>query len=115
MPHLKVKIRRVRFLWRLTKAYFNKYKFRVVLTLAALIFILLILNFIFPSISQKNTINIGIVGNYTLDKIPAEILSLATDSLISTDQSGKPKPLLASNWTISEDNKTYVLFLKDNV
>ncbi len=115
MPFLKVKIRRIRFWWRLTNAYINKYKIRAIAVLASTILILFILSSIFPVISQKNIVNIGYVGNFTLDTIPSEILSLATDPLILTDESGKPKPSLASNWTVSEDSKTYVLFLKDNV
>lgn len=115
MPFLKLNLRRLRFLWRLTKAYVNKYKTRAFALLVFIILGFLILSNVIPSISQKNTVNIGFVGSYTLDKIPSEILSLATDSLISIDETGKPKPSLASNWTVSEDNKTYVLFLKDNI
>lgn len=115
MPFLKLNLRRLRFWWRLTRAYVNKYKIRAIVLIGLIILSFLVLSSIIPSISQKNTVNIGFVGNYALDSIPSDILSLATDSLILTDESGRPKPSLASNWTVSEDNKTYVLFLKDNI
>lgn len=114
MSFIKTKVRRVRFYWRLSKAYLNKYKLRLIGLLALFVLIFILSTSIFPSISQKNVVNIGFIGNYTLDSIPSHILSLATDSLISTDESGKPIPSLVSNWTISEDSKTYILFLKEN-
>lgn len=55
------------------------------------------------------------MGTYSLETIPTEALSLATQSLISRDKSGKPQPSLTSHWTVSEDGKTYVIFLKDNL
>lgn len=115
MSFFKTKVRRIRFYWRLSTAYANKYKIRFLAILAFFVIIFISLTSIFPSISQKNVVNIGFIGNYTLDSIPSQILSLSTNSLISVDESGKPFPSLVSNWTISEDNKTYVLFLKENV
>jgi len=55
------------------------------------------------------------VGTYTLDSIPSQILSLATESLISTGKDGKPQPNLASHWIVSDDGKTYIVYLKDNL
>lgn len=115
MPFMKLKLRRIRFWWRLTKAYVNKYKIKAIAAFTIIILTLFAFSNVYPLISQQNTVNIGFVGNYTLDSIPSDILSLATDSLILTDESGRPKPSLASNWTVSEDNKSYVLFLKDNI
>lgn len=112
---IKTKIRRIRFWWRLTSAYIHKYKLRFFLFLSFVISIIFTFTNVFPSLSQKNVVNIGFIGNYTLDTVPSQILTLATHSLISTDESGKPQPSLASSWTVSEDNKTYVLFLKENI
>lgn len=115
MPFFKNKIRKVRFWWRLIEAYFSKYKTRFLIGILALFLVLFALTSLFPSISQKNVINIGVVGNYTLETIPSQVLILATDPLIGTDEFGRPKAALASSWTISQDNKSYVLFLRDNV
>lgn len=57
----------------------------------------------------------GYVGVYKLENIPSDILTLATGSLISQDETGKPIPSLASHWQVSEDGKTYIVFLKDNL
>ncbi len=70
---------------------------------------------ILPALSQSNTVNIGYVGNYTINSLPSGALSLATKTLVTVDDSGKPTPSLASHWTISPDGKTYVVFLKDNL
>lgn len=115
MSIFKTKIRRIRFWWRLTKAYINKYRLRILLSVAVVSFVIFIFANVLPFFSQKNVVNIGFVGNYSLENIPSNILALATDSLIEISEDGKPKPSLASNWTVSEDHKTYVLFLKDNV
>lgn len=58
---------------------------------------------------------IGYVGVYNLETIPTQVLTLATQSLIAADPSGKPQPSLASHWIVSDDGKTYVVFLKDNL
>lgn len=86
--------------------------FSIVAVLALLLYVLLT---IFPNISQSNVINIGFVGNYTIENIPSDAISLATKTLIDVDASGKPQPALSSHWTISDDGKTYVVFLKDNL
>lgn len=70
---------------------------------------------LWPTVARSNIVTIGYVGTYTLETIPTEALSLATQSLIAVDTSGKPIPSLASHWTVSEDGKTYVVFLKDNL
>lgn len=115
MSYFKAKIRRLRFWWRLTTAYLSKYKLRIIIW--AIVFTAAVISLfkLFPFITQKNVLNIGIVGTYSIETIPANILSLATQPLITTDQSGKPQPALVKNWTISEDNKSYVLFLKDDI
>jgi len=60
-------------------------------------------------------LTIGYVGNYTLENVPTEVLALATKSLITESPDGKPQPSLASYWTVSDDQKTYTVFLKDNL
>jgi len=72
-------------------------------------------NQIWTKISRSNLVAIGYVGAYTIENIPTEVLNLATQPLISVDENGHPAPSLASHWTVSEDGKTYVVFLKDNL
>ena len=68
-----------------------------------------------PNILRNNIVSIGYVGNYTLDTIPTNVLSLATKSLVTSDNAGRSIPSLASQWTVSDDGKTYIVFLKDNL
>lgn len=115
MSNFKAKIRRVKFWWRLTRAYLSKYKLRLLILAIILSTAIISALNLYPFISQKNVLNFGIVGTYTIETIPANILSLATQPLIATDQSGKPQPALVKNWTISDDNKSYILFLRDDI
>lgn len=68
-----------------------------------------------PSVLRNNIVTIGFIGSYKVENLPTDALTLATQSLIRMDASGKAIPSLASNWTVSEDGKTYVVFLKDNI
>ena len=108
-------MRRGRFWWRLMLAYVGRYSWQIMATIAAILVLLFFATKVLPSVSQSNTINIGYVGNYTINTLPSEALSLATKTLIAVDKSGRPVPSLASHWTISPDRKTYVVFLKDDL
>lgn len=115
MPAFKTKVRRVRFWWRLTLAYFNRYKIRILAFLVIFSLLTFGIYKLVPSLSRTNYVSIGYVGTYTLETIPARTLLLATQPLIGVDQNGKPVPSLASYWQVSDDGKTYVVFLKDNL
>jgi len=115
MPPRKVLFRRMRFWWHILTAYSNRYKlwFLAITLIISLSF--LTINKLWYKISKNNTVSIGYVGVYSLESLPTDVLSLATQSLISKDKEGNPTPSLASYWTVSEDGKTYVVFLKDNL
>ena len=115
MLAISPKARRLRFWWRLTLAYFKRYQLRFATFLISLLLIGFTGFKTWQRIAQNNVISIGFVGSYSIENIPAEILELATQSLISANQQGEPTPLLASHWTVSEDGKTYIVFLKDNL
>lgn len=115
MPQQSAKIRRLKFWWHLSYAYLKRYQLRILL---ALIFFLLTSYSVYkaiPNIFRSNMITIGYVGTYNLQSLPSDVLSLATLPLISKDNKGRAVPALASHWTVSEDGKTYVIFLKDNL
>src|SRR3990167_2061867 len=115
MLFFKAKVRRVKFWWNLSFAYFSRYRFWLLASL--LLFSSLIFTFykLLPTIMRTNLITLGYVGIYTIETIPTEVLSLATQSFFSSGSDGKPIPSLASHWTVSDDGKTYVVFLKDNL
>ena len=115
MHKFKVILRRIRFWSNITIAYINRYKIWIISILIVLFLGLIIFQKIWSKISQTNLIDIGFVGIYSLENIPTDVLALVTQSLITTDTSQKPIPNLASHWTVSEDGKTYIVFLKDNL
>lgn len=112
---IKAKIRRAKFWLNLISAYFGRYRLRVAGLLILIVSLVFISSKIWPSIARSNVATFGYVGNYTIENIPASVLSLATQSLVTIDESGRPAPQLASHWTVTEDGKTYIVFLKDNL
>ena len=115
MLFAKNKVRRVKFWWNLSVAYISRYKSRFLLSTVICLLGILSGYKILPLVFRANVVSLGYVGTYTLDSIPSQILSLATESLISTGKDGKPQPNLASHWIVSDDGKTYIVYLKDNL
>lgn len=109
------KVRRFKFWIHLTGAYLTRYRKFIASVLILTFLIIYAVAKLLPTITNSNIVSIGYVGNYTIANVPTNILTLATDSLIATDRQGKPQPSLASHWTVSEDGKTYLVFLKDNL
>lgn len=62
---------------------------------------------------EKETI--GMVGPYTIDKLPAEILNKISRGLTKTTKSGMVEPDLAEKWKISPNGKAYAFYLNKNV
>lgn len=115
MSLYKTRARRIRFWWHLSLAFLSRYKLRIFFLFFALILITSSLVVLAKRVIKNNVVTMGYVGVYKLENIPSDILTLATGSLISQDETGKPIPSLASHWQVSEDGKTYIVFLKDNL
>lgn len=58
---------------------------------------------------------VGIVGAYTIDSLPDEIVLKVSRGLTYTSEEGLPKPDVASSWEIKDDGKTYIFHLKENI
>ena len=114
MPVLQARFRRIKFWWHLIFAYFSRYKLRILVLIIGLVTLSYFSYKLLPSIIRKDLISIGYTGTYQIENIPSEILSLVTRPLISIDENGRPVPSLASHWSVSQDGKTYIVFLKDN-
>lgn len=108
-------LRRLKFWYQLFFAYLKRYRLRI----TSVVLLIFILTFgiikIWPTILRTNVVSIGYVGSFAVEDIPAEILSLATQALVTFDNEGRPVPSLVSHWTVSDDGKTYVVFIKDNL
>lgn len=115
MVELKNRTRKIKFWWHLSKAYFKRYKYWYLGGLITAAFIIITSYKIAPLIFRSNIVTIGFVGNYSLQTVPSSVLALATQPLINAAKDGKPEAALASHWTVSEDGKTYLVFLKDNI
>ncbi|OGD83039.1 hypothetical protein A3A54_00465 [Candidatus Curtissbacteria bacterium RIFCSPLOWO2_01_FULL_39_62] len=115
MLSLPVTIRRFRFWLHVTQAYFIRYQIRLASFIIISILITLGVFSLWPKVSRTNIVSIGYIGSHTIESIPPEILSLVTQPLIRTNDLGQPIPALASHWTVSDDGKTYIVFLKDNL
>ena len=62
---------------------------------------------------EKETV--GMVGPYTTDDLPQEILSKISKGLTKTGKDGTVKPDIAQKWKISPNGKAYAFILKKNL
>lgn len=61
---------------------------------------------------NNQIISVGIVGFYNKGTLPPFVASLVTQSLVTLDEHGIPKPNLAADWQVSSDSAKYQLNLK---
>ena len=69
-------------------------------------------------ILSRNTLIIGVVGDYSVSTLPNDILSKISYGLTTLDESGNVLPGLASSWEATksgENNYLYTFTLKDNL
>lgn len=115
MLSIKTKTRRVKFWTNLLIAYVSRYKNRILLATTILAIGIFTLIKVWPEATKSNLLAIGYVGSYNLENIPSMPLNLVTQPLVTHDNEGKPVPELASHWQITDEGKTYLVFLKDNL
>lgn len=110
---------RTRFLFWLIKAYIKKWgKIIVFSFIVGLLFFFLLMrysSFIFRIIPLERKEIIGMVGEYTIDSIPPDIVKKVSRGLTSVDENGTIKPDLASSWQVLNNGKTYVFYLRKNI
>lgn len=107
--------KRLRFFFRFILAVFEKQYKLVILGLCLGI----LFYFLFPKLLKyfpkpKRTIKTGIVGQYTIDNLPDEILNDISFGLTKITKSGEVEPALADSWTISDDKKTFIFKITKN-
>lgn len=111
-------LQRRRLLVWLLKAYIKKWKKTILIffLIGLSVFFLLyffITRFTLFSFGKNETI--GVLGVYTVNNIPDSILKKISYGLTTVSPNGKPEPMAASKWTIENEGKTYVFYLKDNL
>lgn len=73
-----------------------------------------------PRIAQyipepKPVHRIARVGTYNLYSLPSDIQSQVSQGLTVIEDDGSSKPALAKEWTITDDGKTYIFTLRDDI
>lgn len=103
------------FSWT-SKAFLRKYGQVIALSLIIGLAGFFLISKISPYLPKpKKHERIGLVGKYTLDQLPHEILILLGQGLTLVAKDGSVVSGLASSWTVSEDGLSYTFTLKDNI
>jgi len=110
---------RQRLLFWLIKAYIKRWGRNIIIYFGIGLFIFFILNVILSyfitrlPFVEKETI--GMVGPYTVDDLPTEILSKISKGLTKTAKDGSIKPDVAEKWKIAPNGKAYAFYLRKDV
>lgn len=107
-----------RLLFWLVKAYIKKWGRMIILGfflgLVAFFLILIGMRYIVPKIILGNREVIGVVGSYTVDTLPEQMLREISHGLTMVNDKGQVKPDLALSWSIDDKQKTYTFQLRQD-
>lgn len=110
---------RRRLIFWLIKAYFKRWgKFIFFSFVLGLVFFFLLASSsrkILELIPFQEKKVIGLVGAYTPDTLPNEIISKVSRGLTKVDENGKVTPDLASSWKVKDNGKLYEFVLNKNI
>jgi peptide/nickel transport system substrate-binding protein len=110
---------RRRLLFWLIKAYFKKWGKSIFIYFGIGLFVFFLISITLPyfiarfPFTQKETI--GIVGSYTIDSLPQEILSKISRGLTGTKKNGIVIPDIAEKWKIAPNGRGYAFYLRKNI
>lgn len=112
-------LKRKRLIVWLFKAYIKKWRKTIFLSFLFGLIIFFVLkygvNYFIPLMPFTNKESIGIVGAYSPDNLPPEILAKLSSGLTHIDKDSNILPGLANSWEIKNDGKKYIFYLKKNV
>ena len=110
---------RKRLLFWLIKAYLKRWGRNIIIYFGIGLFIFFLLNIalsyfitLLPFIEKET---IGMVGPYTTDNLPQEILDKISKGLTKTGKNGIVTPEIAEKCKIAPSGKAYAFILKKNV
>ncbi len=110
---------RRRLLFWLIKAYIKRWRKTILLCFAIGILLFVGLIVFMPYIVQKIPVGqkqtIGVVGAYTADSLPSEIVSEISGGLTSVTPEGAIKPNAATSWKIQDGGKKYTFTLNPSI
>jgi len=110
---------RKRLMFWLVKAYFKKWGKSILIYFGVGLIVFFLLNNLLSytmtrmPFVQKETI--GMVGPYTIDSLPQEIISKISRGLTKAQKDGTIVPDLVEKWKIAPNGKAYAFYLKKNI
>jgi len=110
---------RKRLIFWLIKAYFKKWGKRLLIYFGVGLIVFFLLNMLLAysmtrlPFTQKETI--GMVGPYTVNALPQEILGKISGGLTKARGDGTIIPDLVEKWKIASNGKSYAFYLKKNI
>lgn len=108
-------MRTLRYYFRLTLTFINRFKGLILLSSFLGIISFFILLVIIPKFFTTSLETIGITGRFQIDTLPNEFLHMIGDGLTTVNEKGIPQPNLASSWETPDKGKTWIFHLKDNI
>lgn len=106
------------FIW-LLKAYLKKWRKMIFLSFLFGLIVFFVLkygvNYFIPLIPFTHKESIGMVGTYTPENLPPEILFKLSQGLTTVDKNGNVLPGVAQSWEIKDEGKKYIFYLKKNI
>ncbi len=110
---------RKRLLYWVIKEYIKRSRKTISISFLVGIAVFFILTLFSGTIASRIPVgkreSIGIIGAYTLDKLPSSLLEHLSRGLTRIEKDGTPRPDVAKSWKIKDDGKTYEFLLQDNV
>lgn len=74
-----------------------------------------LLQFKFSFFYPTNMVRIGLIGTYQEHDIPLEVTKLISESLVTTDENGRVKPNIVTDWEINNSATEFRFRLKDGL
>lgn len=110
---------RRRLIFWLLKAYVRRWGKNIAIYFGVGLFIFFLINRILSySITRMPFVEketIGMIGAYTPDRLPEEVLTKVSMGLTKTQKDGSVVPNAAAKWKISPNGKGYAFFLRKNL
>jgi peptide/nickel transport system substrate-binding protein len=105
----------LRYIFRLTIAFFSRFKALILIGICAGIFFFFLLKYFLPLLMQGEIYRIGLTGRYTVSNLPPSILNMVGDGLTKLDEHYNVEPNLSSSWETPDKGKTWIFTLKNNL
>ena len=103
----------LRYIGRLTAAFFSRFKALILISIGVGVAFFFLLKYLIPTISEAQTLRIGMTGRFTLSTLPNSILTMIGDGLTKLNANGIVEPDLALSWETPDKGKTWIFTLKE--